>query len=343
MHIRKQVVAEFLYPYAISVFDGSAGKQVIVASESSGPCVFFDADGSHVRQVWEGPGGTMTLWPIPGKTEFLATHEFFKGFNAKTSHVVHVKHDGTDGFSCKTILAIPYLHRFCVVQIKGEHHIVGTTLCDDKAYKEDWSTAGGVYVGKLSEDFAEPVVVHKIIDGITKNHGMYHGPHDDLAQVVIVTGVEGAFELIPPEDVDGEWAVRQLLDVEVSEIRCYDIDGDGVDELITIERFHGDRLNIYRLENGTYRKIFSYPIAFGHALWCGKLFGKHSILLGYKDANAALMVMQPGQRDGSFTMTSTLIDEFEQVANLDVWIDGEEVNIYAACSTGKVIRYILEP
>lgn len=342
MQIKKQLISEFLFPYAVSVFDGVDGKQVIVASESSGPCVLFNADGSNVQQVWEEPGGTMTIWPIPGRMEFIATHGFFKGFNSKTSHIVHVKRNLKGDFSHKTILAVPYLHRFCVVEIDGEYYLVGSTLCKDKDFKEDWSKPGSVYIGKLSKDFDKQVDVHEILGGITKNHGLYHGPHDNLAQVVIVTGVEGAFELIPPEHADEEWAMRQLLDVEVSEIRCYDIDGDGVDELITIERFHGDRLNIYRLENGSYTRIYSYPVAFGHALWCGKLFGKNSILIGYKDSNAALVLLQASERDGVFTMASTVIDEFEQATNLDVWEDEDVVNIYVACSSGKVIRYMLK-
>ena len=343
MQIKKEVVTEFLYPYAVTVFNGLGGKHVVVASESTGPCVLFKADGSEIRQVWDGPGGTMTVWPIPGRDmEFLATHGFFKGFNAKTSNIVHVKADVNGCFSFETILAIPYMHRFCVVKIGEQHHLLCATLCKDKAFKDDWSQPGSVYIGRLSDDFDKPVEVREVFCGITKNHGMYHGSHDDLEQVVIVTGVEGAFELIPPEHAHEEWAVRQLLNVEVSEIRCFDIDGDGVDELITIEKFHGDRLNIYRLVDGVYKKIYSYPVAFGHALWCGNLFGKRSILIGYKESNAALLLFQGSERNGAFTMQSIVIDEFEQAANLDVWIDDEVVNVYVSCSSGKVIRYLIK-
>jgi len=341
MHIKKQVVSEFVFPYAVVTYDGPEGKKVIVATEAAGQCVLFNADGTGVRQVWDGPGGTMTIWPIPGKEEFLATHEFYKGFQSKKAHLVHVKEDGNGGFICKTILTMPFLHRFSVVDIKGGKYFVGATLCKDKDFKDDWSKPGSVYVGKLSEDYDQQLVVEKVLDGVTKNHGMYCGPHDELKQVVMVTGVEGVFELTPPKKADGQWITRKLLDHEVSEVRCYDLDGDGIDELITIEKFHGDRLNIYHNDAGTYRQIYSYPVAFGHALWCGELFGKKSILIGYKESNAALLLLQRVERDGVFSMVPTLIDELESASNLDVWQDGESFNIYTACSSGKVVRYTL--
>lgn len=40
---------------------------------------------------------------------------------------------------------------------------------------------------------------------------------------------------------NGTWETRQILDVPVSDIVCYDLDGDGMDEIAIIEGFHGDK------------------------------------------------------------------------------------------------------
>lgn len=342
MKVEKRIVTELDSPYAIRVYDCDQGKKVICASQShDGSVCFMAKDGSNLEPVWKGIGGTMTIWPRPGKEEFFATLGFYKGFRAEESHIVYAKRDEQHGFSYRTCFTKPYLHRFTIVEVSDEKWIVGATLCDSKEYKDDWSKPGSVYVGKLPETLGEPFETSLFQTGITKNHGMYNGRHDQLKQVVIVTGVEGAFELVPPLQKGQTWTTTKLIDSETSEIYVYDIDGDGIDELVTIEGFHGDRLRIYHRTQDGYETIYSYPTAHGHALWCGRIFDRRCVLLGYRGANGGLLALFYRPSGERISMEPFLVDELEMPSNIDIWNDEDSFRIYAACDTGKVVMYTL--
>ena len=338
MKIEKKTVWKMDFPYAVTSYEVDGEQRFACATETTGSGHCFSAQGEHLGTLWTEPGGTMTLCHMGGDS-FLATHRFFKRFQSENAVVSAVTKKEDGSWERTEVLKLPYLHRFCIMNVAGEKWLLGGTLCDKKECFEDWSHAGGVYVGKVGEDLKTPIEVKLIYHGIHKNHGMFCGKHRGR-DVAIVTGVEGAFEVLPPETPDGEWKVEQLLNTEISDIRVFDLDGDGRDELVTIEGFHGDRLKVYKETEGGYEKVYEFPIAFGHALWCGKLFGRATILIGYKNANGALLALQMKEA-GGFSMDLTVIDELEQTANLDVYDAGDKFYIYAACSVGNVNVYTL--
>ena len=345
MKTTKKVLHELPFAYSILVYESKRGKRVIAATQGrmepgQTGCISFNAlDGSALETVWSTPGGTMTIVSINESEEFFVTHEFYRGFEARKAKVVHVKRNDDGTYTCNNYIDIPFLHRFCVMTVEDEKWIVGATLCDDKDNRDDWSKAGRIYAGRL--EYPKPCDFKEIKGGIFKNHGLYHGPHNQKPQVAIFSGIEGAFEVIPPVKKNGDWKVEQLLQFEISEIRVFDFDGDGVDELVTIECFHGDRLNIYKKTDTGYEKVYSYPVAFGHAIWCGKIFGRPSILIGYNQANVALYLLTL-KKVSPFSMEVTMLDELEGYQNLDVWDDGKYFRIYTAGASGKIIMYTLE-
>lgn len=339
MKIKKTLIGNMEFPYAITTYEEGGRKLVACGTETSGGCISFDAKtGEVLDTLWTGPGGTMTIRHI-SDGEFLATHRFFKRFQAQAAVVSAVTREADGSWSRTEVLKLPYLHRFCVLDVGNEKWLLGGTLCDGKASFEDWSQPGGVYVGRIPDNIKEPIEVKCIYHGIRKNHGMFCGLHNGR-QVAMVTGCEGAFEVIPPDNGDGAWLVKKLLDTEISDIRAYDIDGDGKDELITIEGFHGDRLRVYHESGDGFKLMYEYPIAFGHGLWCGEMLGRRAILIGYKNANGALVALQPKDAE-VFTMDIAVIDELEQTANIDVYESDGVFRIYAACSVGDILMYEL--
>ena len=339
MIIKKRLVGQMEFPYAITTYTEGGQMRVACGTETAGGCICFDArSGEIVDRLWDGPGGTMTIRQISDGA-FLATHRFFKRFQAQEAVVSALTRGESGAWERTEVLRLPYLHRFCILDVAGENWLLGGTLCGGKASFEDWSQPGGVYVGRVGRDVREPIEARCIYHGIRKNHGMYCGPFNGR-QVAMVSGCEGAFEIVPPERPEGEWQVRQLLNTEISDIRVFDIDGDGKDELITIDSFHGDRLKVYREGAGGYELAYEYPIAFGHGLWCGNMLGRRTILIGYKNANGALVALRP-RESGRLSMDVTVIDELEQTANIDVYESDGVFRIYAACSVGDILMYEL--
>jgi hypothetical protein len=63
----------------------------------------------------------------------------------------------------------------------------------------------------------------------------------------------------PPQEPEGQWAVKQFMDWPISDISAVDIDGDGELEFATIEPFHGSYFRIYKKINGAYVNVYEHP------------------------------------------------------------------------------------
>jgi hypothetical protein len=262
----------------------------LIASEGKNACMAFSENGDGTT-VWDEPGGTMNIVPIPGrKNEFIATQGFWPTFQAQESRIVHAKCDSAGKWTVRFMMSIPYLHRFDVFTINNKLMFIGATLCEGKEYKDDWSKPGKVYIGEISEDLAS-FELKPILEGITKNHGFCRGTWNNRA-AFLVSGMEGVFVLYLPENPSDKWEVEQLLDHEVSDMAVCDIDNDGCMELATIEPFHGSKGIIYKYKQGKLTPIHEHEYEFGHVVWGGKISNKPSFIIGGRKGNRELNLFQ---------------------------------------------------
>lgn len=328
MRITRKIVTTLKYPYAIKLFNCWEGKRVFVASQEIDKCIMFTTEGENIKNVWENNGGTMGLCSLNNKPDFLAIRGFFKGFNAKNAGIIKVLRNSDGSFITERYIDLPFVHRFCIINIMDVKFILASTLCETKDFKEDWSKPGMVYIGRLPDNLSQKCKLKPLIKNITKNHGMFIGTHN-RKEVVMITGKEGVFEIYIPKKPDSEWKYKRILKNEVSDIYVFDIDGDGQDELITIEKFHGDSMVIYKYFNREYKPVYTYPISFGHAIWSGNIFGKPSIILGYRGANGALIKFskKPGK---DFYMDIIVIDENESPVNIEVLQEDDVLRVFSS-------------
>ena len=258
MKIEKQFLTEMNRCYSTNhlVVDGQT--RILLATEGEGPCrAWTGPDYRNAHNVWDMPGGTMSIVPIPGTNgEFLAVQKFFKMFQWEEAKVVHVKPLPAGGYEVTDILHLPYIHRFDLLTVGGRHYFIGCTLATTKAAKDDWSNPGKIWVGEYTGP--GPLQVRALKEGLTQNHG-----YDRLVRngqmIGLVTSREGAFEVTPPQTPDGEWTVEQFMDWPISDISTVDIDGDGELEYATIEPFHGEHFRIYKKIDGKFQRIFEHP------------------------------------------------------------------------------------
>ena len=244
MKIARKEIASLVYPYAVSIFPLSRGTRVVIATESKGECLSISADDLSSEVIWRDMGGTMNICQLNQEGEFLAVQEFYNGNNSKTACLAKVsRRDGR--WITERFLDLPFLHRLCLVEIAGVKFAVISTLAKYKENREDWSQPGSTYVMRLPESLDRPGDLVPLITGLTKNHGMFKGRHRGR-DIVMVSGQEGLFEIRVPDCPDGKWDYERLLDREVSDMTVFDLDGDGIEEIITIEKFHGSRLVVNR-------------------------------------------------------------------------------------------------
>lgn len=258
MRIEKRFLAELNRCYSANSIVVDGETRILLATEGEGPCLAWTgADYRASHTVWEGPGGTMSIVPIPGTNgEFLAVQKFFKMFQWEEAKVVHVRPLDTGGYAVSDVLHLPYIHRFDLLTVGDRHYFLGCTLATSKDSKEDWSDPGKLWVGEYTGP--GPLQVQVLKEGLTQNHG-YSRLTRDGQPSGLVTCQQGAFEVTPPAQPGGEWSVRQLMDWPISDISAVDIDGDGELEFATIEPFHGSHFRVYKRIDGTFRRVFEHP------------------------------------------------------------------------------------
>ncbi|MEI6874244.1 MAG: hypothetical protein WCL50_03840 [Spirochaetota bacterium] len=300
MTIEKKFLAELPRCYATAsiVIDGE--NTVLLATEGEGACLAFSGkDFDRMRRVWDGPGGTMSMVPIPGRQgEFLAIQKFFKLFQWDEAILVWVKPGSGGGFSVRQILRLPYIHRFDLFEVDGSIFFLGCTLAEGKESRDDWSKAGKLYVGELGGDWDRPLELRVLKDGLFRNHG-YSRSTWKGRYAGLVTSDEGAFAVSPPSARGGEWTVERFMDWPISDIAACDIDGDGELEYATIEPWHGQYFRVYKRRGGAFQRIYEHPeiAEFYHVVVGTELRGRPLIIGGCRRGSQHLFYLQATSGD----------------------------------------------
>lgn len=339
MKIEKRVLDSFEKVYAVAFMEIDEELNCVVATEGFGPCKTYNSQKDwEASTVWEGPGGTMNIVPIPGrKNEFYATQDFTPTFQAKESKVVHgIYKEGV--WVITPVITLPYLHRFHVIDQHGGLLFIGATLCEDKQEKEDWSKPGKVYAAKLADDLTRPFEPTVIFEGISRNHGFCLGLWNGR-QSILVSGIEGLFALYLPVSADGTWETEQLLNHDVSDMAVCDLDNDGEMELATIEPFHGSSGFIYKQIDGKITPIHQHEYEFGHVVWGGTFLNRPSFIIGGRKGNRELNLFSLNEQGKIETFT---IDNTGGPSNISVYHTPEAELILAANrEIGEAVLYIV--
>jgi hypothetical protein len=279
--------------------------------------------------VWEAMGGVMSMIPYPNtKNQFLAITDFYLKESPSKAKLTWVTYDSKLGFVSKDLFYLPYLHRFDLYEVNGDVYFLGCTIAHVKEHKEDWSSPGKVYAAKLPKDLNEPIQLEVIKEGLTRNHG-YSRSLDKTCGYI--ASDEGVFKITPPSVDKPHWDIKHILEGMVSEIALIDIDHDGVEEMITIEPFHGNAIYIYKLIEGAYQRVYTYPfeIDFAHTLVSTYLHGVPSFVGGIRRVSADVFIIQ--YIDGEYK--TSIIDQGVGPANLDVYVDDSTTIIHSSNHT----------
>lgn len=340
VNIKKQFLTKLHRCYATSstIIDGK--QKILFATEGEGAAYMYSGPEFEQSTIWDGPGGTMSMIQVPGKNgDFLAVQNFFPTFQSENATIVWARPKTNNEWDVKTILKLPYIHRFDILTANGIHYFVGCTLCTSKTDKEDWSDPGKIYVGEIPDDLNEPIKLKVIKSGLVKNHG-YSRANWRGCMAGMVTCDSGVFAVTPPQKKSEGWTIETVLTCPVSDIAVGDIDGDGQDELITIEPFHGNQFIIYKKTENGYEKVYEYPelMEFGHVVWAGKLRGIPTVIGGQRRHSKELFYIQ--YKDGAYVKTT--IESDIGPSNVAV-VHGQDRDIIVSANReiGEAVLYIV--
>lgn len=295
MKIEKKVLAHLTKCYSIAPLFYEGEENILVAAEKTDECLLFDAKGNQKDVVWEKPGGTMSMVQIPGSNgEFLATQKFYSPNDADDAKIVLVTPRGKGKWEVKTLVNLPYVHRFDILTQKGENYLIACTIKSGNDFKGDWSKPGKVYGAKLPKDLSEfhegnQLELQVLMDNLLKNHGYYRIEEDTVS--ALVSAENGVYLFTPPVKEEENWSTEKILDEPCSDALLLDLDQDGEKELAVIAPFHGETIRIYKKQEGQFQKDYEYtkPLPFSHAIYGSEVCKRPTLLIGNREGEQELL------------------------------------------------------
>lgn len=295
MKVNKFKTHELEKCYSICPLTYHGTEHMLVAAEKVNKCLLFDLDGNLEETVWEEPGGVMTMVQVPGSDgEFLATHKFYSPNDSKEAKIILASPEGKDDWEIKTLVDLPFVHRFDVLTSGGVNYLIACALKSGHDYKEDWTQPGKIWVGELPEDLCavnenNPLKLTVLKEGLLKNHGYCRVTEKDGVWAAVAAD-NGIFKVVPPAQRGDEWTVETLVEDAASDMTLVDFDGDGELEMLVMTPFHGDTVKIYKKVDGEYTCIhtFDKKYEFLHGIWGEEIYGKGIALIGHRKSERDL-------------------------------------------------------
>lgn len=291
MQYEKQILGELEKCYALSSVTVDGRPCLLVAAEKKNPCFLFAQDGTRLDTVWEGPGGVMTMVPVPGRENvFLATQKFYSPNDSAEAYLICCERCEKNWHITK-IADLPFVHRFDLIPVDGIVYVLACTLKSGHEYKNDWRFPGKLFVGVLGDDPAARLELTELKGGLGHNHGYTRFEKNGVSSGVVACD-DGVYRVTPPTRPGEEWSVETLLEgIPCSDALLIDMDGDGEEELFTISPFHGDTVCIWRRDNGAFSLAYEHPekLPFLHAICGGSVYGRATVYAGNREGERLLL------------------------------------------------------
>ncbi len=347
MKVSKKAIGELEKCYALTMLHYQGKDHFLVAAEKVNPCYLYDLEGNREETVWKEPGGVMTMQQVPGTDgQFLSTRKFYSPNDSKEASIVIVTPKGKDDWEMRTLVKLPFVHRFDILQAGGVNYLIACALKSDHEYKEDWRFPGKVFGAVLPEDLSSYNDDHQLEltvlkDDMLKNHGYYRHVEQDGSTSSIVSCDSGVYQFFPPQEKGGQWRVEQLVSDAASDGLLLDLNNDGVEELCTIAPFHGDTINVYEKKDGKFQLAYTHPEKpeFLHAIFGGMVCGKPTWILGHRKGERYLLAFTHDAKEG---YQAQVLDKGCGAANVLHYVrDGKDIIIATNREIDEIAMYEL--
>ncbi|HAA76880.1 TPA: hypothetical protein DCE37_17365 [Candidatus Latescibacteria bacterium] len=297
----------------------------------------------------------------------LATHDLTRngkldviagsGFGRRDRSIIEYLHwfeqpDGDSEWKSHRIDTFPYIHRLASVDFQGtgEPVLIVASIRGFVGDLDDWSDPGVLWLYEYPEDPYGEWPHYAIAEDLHLNHGLsVCDVDDDGRQDILIGARDGLIWYEPPaEGLTDPWSKWVISETESSETWAYDIDGDGVNEILSIEPWHGNELVIYKckgdIRRGPWeRTIVDATLHRGHSIQAIDVDGDGVVELvcGYNGKPTSLHLYRP---EGDGWVKEPIDDELGmgQMEVLDLDGDGRLEIVATGMSTGNVRHYSMQ-
>jgi hypothetical protein len=283
--MNKKVILNIESVYTANAFQIGNEFYVAAGSETKPEVYLYNMNSGESSFVSGCPGGVMSFIPTPGNPNlFFSIMGLFPPFiGAEAGVFMHQK--SGEKWTTNKAFDLPFAHRCEILNRNGKNYLFAAAVSKHKADPADWSKPGEMHLIRLEENIKLPLKSELIDESLTRNHGMLRTKINGI-ETICMSGADGIFYF--EQQTGDKWVKKQLFDKEVSEFGFVDLDGDGQEELVTIEPFHGQTLAVHKKINQKWELIFSDSLAFGHGLSCGIFNGEPIIIVGSRRGSFAL-------------------------------------------------------
>ncbi len=344
MQLIKRVLAALKAPYPLGTLILDGQPCLAFSTEDHGPVMLAAPPYVEATRIASGPGGCMALVAEGG--ELYAIMGCFPGYRFQTGALWRISREAAR-WTPSEIADLPFAHRIDFVTRGGTRYLLAASLAADKADPADWSTPGRLYACVVPRHPGENWELVPVLEGIHRNHGLLVTSFRGRPSV-LVSGTEGLFAADLGQS-GSTWGFIRILEEEISEVAVADVDGDGEDELITIQPFHGNSLFVYRMGPGGWKKAWEGELEFGHGLTTGKLGGVASILVSNRAGSRDLLLFQFPRRDAGRAgrlaePLRTVVDPGAGAANMLILSHAGVERIFATNqAAGEIAEYRAAP
>ncbi|MFW5995204.1 MAG: hypothetical protein ACOCRN_03755 [Spirochaetia bacterium] len=328
--VRKQVLDRIEGGYALMLDRGPAGEFLFVGSESKGgQSRLIRLDTGEVCTATDKVGGMMHILPVPGESGvYVAAMGMYAPFIGQRAAVYMLRAgaEWNSEWSVEKLFDMPFVHRLGFMHVDGADHLLVATVSLGKESPDDWSRPGGLYAVNFTEAVARGTwELQTVTEDIYRNHGMWAGSFDG-EQSLLLSGAEGLFAIRPDSGVRGGFRLDPVIEEEISEMVAVDLDGDGVDEMVVIEPFHGHRLRVYKRggeagagdRSGRWESVWkTEDLSFAHGLNFVQCGSRPLVLVGNRRAGMELLAFDFDGLSGNGTRY--VLDEGVGPTQIEQW------------------------
>jgi len=283
--MKKKVILNIESVYTANAFQVGSEFYVGAGSETLPEVYLYEISSGKSSLVKGCPGGVMSFIPVPGSPDlFFSIMGLFPPFIGAEAGIFMHRKSGADWTTTKA-LDLPFAHRCEILNRDGKNYLFAVSVSKHKENPEDWSKPGEIHLIRLEDNFKLPLKSEIIDNSITRNHGMLRTKIKGV-ETLCISGAEGIFYF--EQEVGDKWVIKPLLNKEVSEFSFIDLDGDGQEELVAIEPFHGQTLNIYKRNGTGWELKYTDSLSFGHGLSAGYINKEPVIVVGSRRGSFAL-------------------------------------------------------
>lgn len=282
--LKKESILKINNIYTAHAFQVNGDFYVGAGSETEPEVALYHFSQHRQEPIPDCPGGMMSFLPVPGRNNsYVSIMGLFPPFiGGEAGLYSHTFSSGR--WQTLKVMDLPFAHRCEFIREGNANFLVAATVSRFKENPSDWSEPGEIHIIELDQQRQLPWKSEVIGQKLYRNHGMTKALLNDK-KTVCVSGAQGIFSV---RKGNGRWNLEQVFSREVSEMSFTDLDGDGTDELITIEPFHGDTLCIYKQDGAEWRLVFSDSLSFGHGLSAGIFKGVPVVVAGNRSGSLAL-------------------------------------------------------